>query len=59
MLNILERSASMKLLVKVCMDKNAQKGGHMATPNIVLTRIDNRLIHGLVGVTWVSSVGAN
>ena len=31
----------------------------MATPNIVLTRIDNRLIHGQVGVTWVSSVGAN
>ena len=37
----------------------AQKGGLMATPNIVLTRIDNRLIHGQVGVTWVSSVGAN
>ena len=31
----------------------------MATPNIVLTRIDNRLIHGQVGVTWTSSVGAN
>lgn len=31
----------------------------MAGPNIVLTRIDNRLIHGQVGVTWVSSVGAN
>lgn len=31
----------------------------MATPNIMLTRIDNRLIHGQVGVTWVSSVGAN
>lgn len=27
--------------------------------NIVLTRIDNRLVHGQVGVTWVSSVGAN
>lgn len=28
-------------------------------PNIVLTRIDNRLVHGQVGVTWVNSVGAN
>lgn len=28
-------------------------------PNIVLTRIDNRLIHGQVGVTWTMSVGAN
>ena len=27
--------------------------------NIILTRIDNRLVHGQVGVTWVSSVGAN
>ena len=31
----------------------------MAGPNIVLTRIDNRLIHGQVGVTWTTSVGAN
>jgi len=28
-------------------------------PNIVLTRIDNRLIHGQVAVTWSSHVGAN
>lgn len=28
-------------------------------PNIILTRIDNRLVHGQVGVTWVTSVGAN
>lgn len=28
-------------------------------PNIVLTRIDNRLIHGQVAVTWVNHVGAN
>ena len=27
--------------------------------NILLTRIDNRLVHGQVGVTWVSSLGAN
>ncbi len=26
---------------------------------IVLTRIDNRLVHGQVGVTWTKSVGAN
>lgn len=28
-------------------------------PNIVLTRIDNRLIHGQVATQWASSVGAN
>lgn len=28
-------------------------------PNILLTRIDNRLIHGQVGVTWVNHIGAN
>lgn len=28
-------------------------------PNIVLTRIDNRLIHGQVATQWTSSVGAN
>lgn len=27
--------------------------------NIVFTRIDNRLVHGQVGVTWVTSVDAN
>lgn len=28
-------------------------------PNIVFTRIDNRLVHGQVGCTWSASVGAN
>ncbi|MDF2882350.1 MAG: agaB [Clostridiaceae bacterium] len=28
-------------------------------PNILLTRIDNRLVHGQVGVTWTTSLGAN
>ncbi|AOY00289.1 MULTISPECIES: PTS N-acetylgalactosamine transporter subunit IIB [Jeongeupia] len=28
-------------------------------PNILLTRIDNRLVHGQVGVTWTGSLGAN
>lgn len=28
-------------------------------PNILLTRIDNRLIHGQVGVTWTTTLGAN
>lgn len=28
-------------------------------PNILLTRIDNRLIHGQVGVTWTKNLGAN
>ncbi|MGQ2375115.1 PTS galactosamine transporter subunit IIB [Companilactobacillus zhachilii] len=27
--------------------------------NILLTRIDNRLVHGQVGVTWTKSLGAN
>lgn len=31
----------------------------MASPNILLTRIDNRLIHGQVGVTWTMTLGAN
>lgn len=31
----------------------------MGTPNILLTRIDNRLVHGQVGVTWTVTLGAN
>lgn len=31
----------------------------MSNPNIVLTRIDNRLVHGQVGVTWTKTIGAN
>ena len=31
----------------------------MAEPNIVLVRIDNRLIHGQVATQWTSTVGAN
>ena len=31
----------------------------MSTPDIVLTRIDNRLVHGQVGVVWTSAIGAN
>ena len=31
----------------------------MAEPNIVLTRIDNRLVHGQVGNIWVSSLDCN
>lgn len=27
--------------------------------NILMTRIDNRLVHGQVGVTWVNYLGAN
>jgi PTS system galactosamine-specific IIB component len=27
--------------------------------NIILTRIDNRLVHGQVGVTWTQTIGAN
>ncbi len=28
----------------------------MSSPNILLTRIDNRLVHGQVGVTWTSTM---
>lgn len=31
----------------------------MEEPNILLTRIDNRLVHGQVGVTWTKTLGAN
>lgn len=31
----------------------------MIGPNILLTRIDNRLVHGQVGVTWTKTIGAN
>lgn len=34
------------------------KGG-IEMPNILLTRIDNRLVHGQVGVIWTTSLGAN
>lgn len=31
----------------------------MAEPNVLLTRIDNRLIHGQVATQWTSTIGAN
>lgn len=31
----------------------------MGKPNIVLTRVDNRLVHGQVGLTWTISLGVN
>ncbi|MDE9444164.1 PTS N-acetylgalactosamine transporter subunit IIB [Xenorhabdus bovienii] len=31
----------------------------MSIPNILMVRIDNRLIHGQVGITWTNSLGAN
>ena len=31
----------------------------MSEPNILLTRIDNRLIHGQVATQWNSTIGAN
>lgn len=31
----------------------------MTKPHILLTRIDNRLVHGQVGVTWTKTLGAN
>jgi PTS system galactosamine-specific IIB component len=35
------------------------KGGKNVGPNILLTRIDNRLVHGQVGSIWTPSLGAN
>jgi PTS system N-acetylgalactosamine-specific IIB component len=34
-------------------------GGVIGMTNILLTRIDNRLIHGQVGMTWSNHLGAN
>lgn len=31
----------------------------MGEPNILLTRIDNRLIHGQVATQWNGTIGAN
>jgi PTS system galactosamine-specific IIB component len=31
----------------------------MSEPNIVMSRIDNRLVHGQVGVSWLTHLGAN
>lgn len=31
----------------------------LRTPDILATRIDNRLIHGQVGVSWTNTLGAN
>lgn len=32
---------------------------NMSGPHILLTRIDNRLVHGQVGVTWTKTLGVN
>lgn len=32
---------------------------HIGTPNILLGRIDNRLVHGQVGAVWTRQLGAN
>lgn len=31
----------------------------MSIPNILWVRVDNRLVHGQVGVTWANHLGAN
>lgn len=31
----------------------------MSEPNILLSRVDNRLVHGQVGMTWANTLGAN
>jgi len=40
------------------MQQFLRKGGKNM-PNILLTRIDNRLIHGQVATQWNSYIGAN
>lgn len=37
----------------------SRKESTMSDPHILLTRIDNRLVHGQVGVTWTKSLSAN
>lgn len=45
---------------KVFFLKQKLRGGiNMSEPHILLTRIDNRLVHGQVGVTWTKTLGAN
>lgn len=39
-------------------EKNHYQGGSIM-PNIVLTRINNRLVHGQVATQWCGSIGAN
>lgn len=39
-------------------EKNHYQGGSIM-PNIVLTRINNRLVHGQVVTQWCGSIGAN
>lgn len=34
-------------------------GSHMSQPDIVFARIDNRLVHGQVGSSWVGAAKAN
>lgn len=34
-------------------------GLHMNTSNILLTRIDNRLVHGQIGCVWEATLGAD
>ena len=31
----------------------------MSTPNIIATRVDNRLVHGQVGMTWTNTLDVN
>lgn len=38
---------------------NRMVNGGERMPNILLTRIDNRLVHGQVGVVWTKTIGAN
>lgn len=48
--------APAKSKVFLVKDKGEDK---MSEPHILLTRIDNRLVHGQVGVTWTKTLGAN
>lgn len=56
----LEKAYVTGLLPLHLMTHDNEKGSFkMSTPDIVLTRIDNRLVHGQVGVVWTSAIGAN
>ena len=47
------------MLARFLLYKGCSKKGEREMPNILLTRIDNRLVHGQVGVTWTKTIGAN
>jgi PTS system galactosamine-specific IIB component len=47
------------MVAKTATPKRERIGEPMSQPDIVFARIDNRLVHGQVGASWVGAVNAN